>query len=159
VPAFFSEWTCTSDASMSNTTGPVPVVAALRAHGWERTLAIACHKPDSVPGLVWRNVRYSVESDGHEPEQGLLHPEHLDVGARLAAPGQHQHRLDQDLAPVMEREPLPGRRDPRRRASPTLNRSANHPRACRPTWATTPRHRPRSSPEQRCYRSPTVPSS
>ena len=38
----------------------------------------------------------------------------LDVGARLAAAGQHQHRLSQHLAPVVQRETFARDRDPRR---------------------------------------------
>jgi len=38
----------------------------------------------------------------------------LDVGARLPTAGQHQHRLGQHLAAVMEWKPLTGDRDPRR---------------------------------------------
>src|ERR1039458_1868836 len=38
----------------------------------------------------------------------------FDVGTALTAPGEHQHRLDQDLAPVVQWHPFPPRRDPRR---------------------------------------------
>src|SRR6266508_6190551 len=99
---------------MSNTTVAVPVVAAERRHTWARTSAIASHSPASVAASMWRNVRYSVESDGTDPNSSPWAPQVLDVGARLPAAGQHQHRLGQDLAPVMQREPLPGDRDPRR---------------------------------------------
>jgi hypothetical protein len=74
----------------------------------------------------------------HVAEQTLLGPQRLDVRARLAAPGEHQHRLHQDLAPVMDRQPLSGRRAPGDSTSPRLSRSANDRRACSPTWATTP---------------------
>ena len=36
----------------------------------------------------------------------------LDVRARLAAAGEHQHRLHQHLAPIVHRRPLTARRDP-----------------------------------------------
>ena len=38
----------------------------------------------------------------------------LDVGAALASTGQHQHRLDEHLASVVERHAFAPRRDPRR---------------------------------------------
>lgn len=69
VPALFSECTSTSDASMSNQTGPVPVVAAARAHTRARSPPIASHKALSVSGPIWRNTRYSVESDGTWPNK------------------------------------------------------------------------------------------
>ncbi|HKZ28343.1 MAG TPA: hypothetical protein VJ482_01745 [Acidimicrobiia bacterium] len=37
VPSLFSEWISISDPSKSKTTGALPVVAALRAHTWDRT--------------------------------------------------------------------------------------------------------------------------
>ena len=48
------------------------------------------------------------------PEEILLSPEMLDVGTALPTTGEHQHRLDEHLAPVVQRHPLPPRRDPRR---------------------------------------------
>ena len=91
---------------MSNTTRALPVVAAARDHTRPRAWAIASHKPATVAGSSWKNVRYSVESDGHLTEQRRLGPQLLDVAARLPAPGHHQHGLHQHLAPVMQREPL-----------------------------------------------------
>jgi hypothetical protein len=43
-----------------------------------------------------------------------LGPQVLDVGTAVAASGQHQHRLDEHLAPVMQGHPFPLRRDGRR---------------------------------------------
>ena len=48
------------------------------------------------------------------PEEVLLGAEVLDVGAALATTGEHQHRLDEHLAPIVERHPLAARRDLRR---------------------------------------------
>ena len=39
----------------------------MRRHTLARTSAIASHSPASVAGSMWRNVRYSVESDGTDP--------------------------------------------------------------------------------------------
>jgi hypothetical protein len=52
---------------MSNTIVCLPVVAELRRHTPARTSAIASHSPASVAEPIWRNVRYSVESDGTNP--------------------------------------------------------------------------------------------
>jgi hypothetical protein len=49
----------------------------------------------------------------HEPEQAALGAQHLDIRACLTTPGKHQHRLGQHLAPIVDREPLPYRSDPR----------------------------------------------
>jgi hypothetical protein len=40
-----------------------------------------------------------------------LGAEALDVGAGLAAAGEHEHGLDQHLAPVVQRQPFAGDRD------------------------------------------------
>ena len=42
----------------------------------------------------------------------------LDVAARLPAAGQHQQRMNQHLAPIMDRGPLPGVRHRRRQSRP-----------------------------------------
>jgi len=47
----------------------------------------------------------------HRTEQFALEAQVFDVGTALSASGQHQGRLDQHLAPVMERESLTGRGD------------------------------------------------
>ena len=60
---------------------------------------------DGAEGPVQRRVRR------HGAEQRLLGAEAFDVGARLAAAGEHEHGLHQHLAPVVQREPLPGNRD------------------------------------------------
>ena len=53
---------------MSNTTGAVPVVAALRgATPRPAPRPSPPTGPPSVAGSIWRNVRYSVESDGTAP--------------------------------------------------------------------------------------------
>ncbi len=64
-----SEWTSCSDESMSSTTVSLSVVAEDRRHTAARTSAIASHSPASVEGSIWRNVRYSVESDGTDPNR------------------------------------------------------------------------------------------
>ena len=69
---------------------------------------------------------------------GRLRTEMLDVRARLAATGEHQHRLDQHLSPVMDREPFTRWHAIRADSeSPKPSRSANRPSACNPTCATT----------------------
>jgi len=76
----------------------------------------------------------------------------LDVGARLSAAGEHQHGLDQHLAPVMggSRSPVTGMAA--ESESPSPRRSAKLPRACRPTWATTPRPDPSTTAESALLR-------
>src|SRR5215211_8775164 len=69
VSALFSEWISCNDESMSNTTVAFPVVADDRRHTRARTSAIASHGPARVTGSIWRNVRYSVESDGTDPNR------------------------------------------------------------------------------------------
>ena len=54
---------------------------------------------DRAEGAIQRRVRR------HRPEQRRLRAEPFDVRARLAAAGQHQHRLHQHLAPIMQRQP------------------------------------------------------
>ena len=87
---------------------------------------------DLVEGAQHRRVR------GDEPEQVLASAQVLDVRAALAAAGQHQGHLDEDLAPVVQRERSPRKGIAAESESPRPNRSAKEQRACRPTWATTP---------------------
>jgi hypothetical protein len=63
----FSEWISTRDESMSSTTGALPVVADERRHTSARTSAIASHSPANVAASMARSVRYSVESEGTDP--------------------------------------------------------------------------------------------
>jgi len=87
-----------------------------------------------VTSLMQAAVQCRVRSD--EPEQRRLSAQVLDVGTALAAAREHESRLDEDLAAVVqERGSL---RDRQREASPRPNRSAKEPRACRPTCDTTP---------------------
>ena len=62
----------------------------------------------------------------HRAEQALLGAQILDIGARLPAAGEHQHRLGQHLAPIMDRRPLTRpphtRRQRRRRTQPISKR-------------------------------------
>ena len=109
----------------------LPVVAEDRRHTCARVSAIASHTPSSAAASIDRRVRYNVESDAHRAEQRRLRAEPFDVRARLAAASEHQHRLDQHLAPIMEPEPRLG--DPRRQRITQPSRSANEPNACNPT--------------------------
>ena len=57
----------------------------------------------------------------------------LDVGARLAAAGEHQHRLHQHLAPIMQRQPVHRVSGiAADNESPSPNRSANAPKSVQP---------------------------
>jgi hypothetical protein len=95
---------------MSSTTVAVPVVAD-RRDTWERTWPIASHSPLSVAGPIWRNVPYSVEPDATDPNRSGCE-RRCSMSEHAPTASQHQHRLGEDLAPVMKREPLPGHRDP-----------------------------------------------
>jgi hypothetical protein len=86
--------------------GTAPDLGADLGHRLPQTLE--CRMADLAEGAVQRRVRW------HRSEQGALGAEVLDVRTGFAATGQHQHRLGQDLAAVMEREPLTADRDPRR---------------------------------------------
>ncbi len=48
----------------------------------------------------------------HRTEEVLLEPQVLDVGAALAAAGQHERRLHEDLAPVVQWKAFTTWRDP-----------------------------------------------
>ena len=63
--------------------------------------------------ISWK-VRNSRRVRRRRPEEVLLGAQVLDVGAALAATGEHQHGLDEHLAPVVQRHALAPRRDPRR---------------------------------------------
>jgi hypothetical protein len=69
VSCLFSEWISCNDESMSSTTVAVPVVTDERRHTRARTLPTASHTPARIAGSIWRNVRYSVESDGTDPNR------------------------------------------------------------------------------------------
>jgi len=77
---------------------------------------LACGGPQPAENLgidrperpVQRRVRR------HRAAQPGLGAEVLDVGTGLATAGEHEHRLDQHLAPVMGRRPLTRDRDGRR---------------------------------------------
>ena len=53
-------------------------------------------------------VRYNVVSEDTSPNSRPLGRQRLDVGTRIAAPRQQQHRLGQHLGPVMDRRPTTG---------------------------------------------------
>ena len=48
---------------------------------------------------------------GHVAEGPVLGTQHFDVGAGLAASGEHQHGLGQHRAPIMQRQSFTGWRD------------------------------------------------
>ena len=68
----------------------------------------------------------------HRAEQALLGAQILDIGPRLPAAGEHQHRLGQHLAPTMDRRPLtrpPHTTRQRRRRTQPINK---HPQSVQP---------------------------
>ncbi len=71
---------------------------------------------DLVPGLRRDLVERAKDGGvrGHRAEEVLLESQVLDVRAALAATGEHQRRVHQDLAPVVQREAFAGWRDARR---------------------------------------------
>ena len=84
------------------TTGTRPWPAS---RPWPRRCAARVFCIELMEGAEHRRVRR------HRPEQVGLKAQVLDVGTALATPGQHQGDLDQDLPPVVDREPFTGRRD------------------------------------------------
>ena len=109
---------------------PAPdLVRAPRRAPWRWPLAAS--RGDLVEGPPHRRVR------GHEPEQVLLGAQVLDVGAALAATGEHQAAWTSTLPRSCSgpRSPVIGIARRERITEP--NRSAKQPRAWSPTWATT----------------------
>jgi hypothetical protein len=101
--SLFSEWISTREASMSKITEAVPVVADERDHlsahlghylGDTRTTGRGELVEGPAQGCVRRN----------RAEQIIADAQMLDIETALAAPGQHESALDQDLAPVVNRE-------------------------------------------------------
>ena len=132
---------------MSSTTVSVPVVAAARRHTLARTCAMASHRPDNVSGLIERKVRYSVESDGTEPNNPGWE-RRRSMSAQASPPPVSMSMAWTSTLPRSwsgSRSPLTGMRADSE--SPSRRRSANAPRACRPTWATTPLPDPSTSAE------------
>ena len=106
-PALFSEWiSMQRRVDVQHHRWPLPVVADDRRHTFARTSAIASHNPARVTASIAAERAIQRRVRRHRPEQRRLRAEMLDVRARLTAAGQHQHRLGQHLAPVMQREPL-----------------------------------------------------
>ena len=125
--------------AMSNTTAADPAVSPRRSHTAPRTDATAAKSDRTASGPKPRNVRYSVESDATcTPEQHRLGPQMLDVAARLPAAREHQQRMNQHLAPIMNRRPLTaGRHTTADNASPSPKPSAKRPRTNKPPCAAT----------------------
>jgi hypothetical protein len=133
-----SEWISTSVASMSTTTGAVPVVAEDRAQTFFRTVAIAdVIEPRTDPSISWK-ARCTVESEGTEPNS-------VDWRRRCSMSAQ-------DSPPPASTSAIWVRTLPRswtaicspqggiapKSASPSPRRSLKAPSAWSPTWATTP---------------------
>lgn len=132
---------------MSSTTAWVPVVAAARRHTLARTSAIASHSPDNVSGLIERKVRYSVESDATEPNNAAW-ARRRSMSAHASPPPVSINMAWTSTLPRScsgRRSPVTGMRADRQ--SPRPRRSAKAPRACSPTWATTPLPDPSTSAE------------
>ena len=94
-------------------------------------------EPATVRGSSRRGSDTASSPTGPSRKGGLGRATTSMSHARLTAAGQHQHGLGEHLAPVMQRQPLATDRDTEDSESPSPNRSANDPRACSPTWATT----------------------
>jgi len=78
---------------------------------------LAAHLND--PNVVVLDGSYYLANAKRDAEGEFLaghipRAQRFDIGAALAPAGQHQHRVREDLAPVVHRQPLPGRRDRRR---------------------------------------------
>jgi hypothetical protein len=134
----FSEWISTSVASMSNTTGSALLVTLERRHTWLRTLAMASHSHASTPGVIRQNVRYTVESDGTAPNSRSW-ARRYSMSVHASPPPASISIAWVNTLPRScngSRSPAGGMRVDR--VSPSPSRSANAPRACSPTWATTP---------------------
>ncbi len=69
VFSLFSEWTSTSDASMSNMTGSVPAVADDRDHTWARSAATAPATLCRSGAVTAARVHATVVSDGTAPNK------------------------------------------------------------------------------------------
>src|SRR5215218_5918773 len=93
---------------MSTTTVAVPVVADERRHTWARTSPIAAHNPARTDASMERNVRYSVESDGTDPNKSGCE-RRCSMSAHASPPP-----ASMSIAWVMQRDPLTGDRDARR---------------------------------------------
>ena len=136
-PGPFSEWICTSDASMSNTTSPVPVVAAIRRHIRVRVTAVLVLRSARTPGVIARIVRYSVESDATGPNRRGW--ETRNSMSEHASPPAASINIawvnTTSRSCVGARSPAHGIAVDRVGPSPIL--SAKRPNACRPAWATT----------------------
>ncbi len=133
-----SVWISTSEASMSRSTGSLPLVAPARRQTSARTSAIGFGDPAPRRGVISWKVRKTVESDGTEPNRSSW-SRRCSMSAQLSPP-------PASISAVCTRT-LPrscsGKRSPRggiraESESPSPNRSAKAPRACSPTWATTP---------------------
>ena len=88
--------------------------------------ALEGDRADLAEGPIQRRVRR------HQPEQTGLGTQRFDVRTGLTATGQHQHRLDQHLAPIMDRQPFPGRRDPSRQRLPEAQPVRQRPQRVQP---------------------------
>ncbi len=122
---------------MSKITASVPVVAAERRHTAARTLAMASHRPPRVSASMSRKVRYSVESDGTEPNSSAW-ARRCSMSAQHSPPPASINMAWVNTLPRSwsgSRSPVRGMRAESEWPSP--NRSAKVPRACSPTWATT----------------------
>ena len=133
-----SEWTSTNEASMSKTTGDVPVVADDRRHTSLRTGATASAMAERVVDVSWWKVRNTVVSEGTQPNRSSPR-RRCSMSAQLSPPPASIKATWTKTLPRSckgSRSPLHGMAA--ESASPSPIRSANAPMACRPTWATTP---------------------
>jgi hypothetical protein len=123
---------------MSRVTGPFLVVAADRAHTFARTSAMATSNAPQVPSVISWKVRNTVEPEDTQPNRSGW-TRRCSMSAQLSPPPASTSAIWTRTSPRScngMRSPVHGIRDDSE--SPRPRRSAEDPRACRPTWATTP---------------------
>ena len=94
-------------------------------------------QPGQRDGSIWRKVRYSVESDGTAPNNAGW-ARRCSMSAHASPP--RRASTSPASAPCPDHATATAHRpagSPPTSESPTPSRSANDPRRCNPTWATT----------------------
>src|SRR5579875_388124 len=138
APSLFSECTSTNEASMSKTTGAFPAAAWERRHTSARTLARAPAMLARVDAVIRWKVRASVVSEGTGPNRSSP-IRRCSMSRQLSPlPASIRAAWARTLPRSWNATPRPRQGITDERTSPNPKRSANRPRACSPTWATTP---------------------
>ena len=123
---------------MSRITGDEPVVTDDRDQTLALISAIASAISVRVVASSWWKVRNTVESDGTDPNRSDWR-RRCSMSAQLSPPPASIRAVCTRTLPrswTGSRSPVSGIRA--ESESPRPNRSAKQPRACSPTWATTP---------------------